>query len=158
MIIGTAGHIGHGKTAPIEALIGIDADPLKEETARDITIDLGFTYRPLPDGDVLAFVNAPGHEKLIRNLMVGATGIDHVLPVAADEGPMPQTPAHLGILDRLPPRAARRARDVRHRRAKSDIQGRGSSPGGASGLQNRVGPLRGPGWVRLPPSSAIALR
>lgn len=102
MIIGTAGHIDHGKTALVKALTGVDADRLKEEKARGITIDLGFAYRPLPGGDVLAFVDVPGHEKLIRNMLAGATGIDYVLlVVAADDGPMPQTREHLAILDLL---------------------------------------------------------
>ncbi|MGL6109304.1 MAG: selenocysteine-specific translation elongation factor, partial [Rubrivivax sp.] len=102
MIIGTAGHIDHGKTSLVKALTGIDADRLKEEKERGITIDLGFAYKPLPDGEVLGFVDVPGHEKLVRNMLAGATGIDHVmLVVAADDGPMPQTREHLAILDLL---------------------------------------------------------
>ncbi len=102
MIIGTAGHIDHGKTSLVKALTGIDADRLKEEKARGITIDLGFAYQASSDGTVLGFVDVPGHEKLIRNMLAGATGIDHVmLVVAADDGPMPQTREHLAILDLL---------------------------------------------------------
>ena len=102
MIIGTAGHIDHGKTSLVKALTGIDADRLKEEKARGITIDLGFAYQAQADGGVLGFVDVPGHEKLIRNMLAGATGIDHVmLVVAADDGPMPQTREHLAILDLL---------------------------------------------------------
>ncbi len=102
MIIGTAGHIDHGKTSLVKALTGIDADRLKEEKARGITIDLGFAYKASTNGDVLGFVDVPGHEKLIRNMLAGATGIDHVmLVVAADDGPMPQTREHLAILDLL---------------------------------------------------------
>jgi selenocysteine-specific elongation factor len=102
MIIGTAGHIDHGKTSLVKALTGIDADRLKEEKARGITIDLGYAYTPLPNGDVLGFVDVPGHEKLIHNMLAGATGIDFVLLViAADDGPMPQTREHLAILDLL---------------------------------------------------------
>ena len=102
MIIGTAGHIDHGKTSLVKALTGIDADRLKEEKARGITIDLGFAYKASTDGRVLGFVDVPGHEKLIRNMLAGATGIDHVmLVVAADDGPMPQTREHLAILDLL---------------------------------------------------------
>ena len=87
LIIGTAGHIDHGKTSLVKALTGVDADRLKEEKARGITIDLGFAYKPLPDGEVLGFVDVPGHEKLVRNMLAGATGIDHVmLVVAADDG------------------------------------------------------------------------
>jgi selenocysteine-specific elongation factor len=102
VIIGTAGHIDHGKTSLVKALTGVDADRLKEEKERGITVDLGFAYKPLPDGDVLGFVDVPGHEKLVRNMLAGATGIDHVLlVVAADDGPMPQTREHLAILDLL---------------------------------------------------------
>jgi selenocysteine-specific elongation factor len=102
MIIGTAGHIDHGKTSLVKALTGIDADRLKEEKARGITIDLGYAYTPLPNGDILGFVDVPGHEKLIHNMLAGATGIDFVLLViAADDGPMPQTREHLAILDLL---------------------------------------------------------
>jgi selenocysteine-specific elongation factor len=102
VIIGTAGHIDHGKTSLVKALTGVDTDRLKEEKARGITIDLGFAYLPLPDGQVLGFVDVPGHEKLVRNMLAGATGIDHVLlVVAADDGPMPQTREHLAIVDLL---------------------------------------------------------
>ena len=102
MIIGTAGHIDHGKTALVRALTGIDADRLKEEKARGITIELGFAYLPAPDGSVVGFVDVPGHEKFVRNMLAGATGIDFVLLViAADDGPMPQTVEHLAIIDLL---------------------------------------------------------
>ena len=102
MIVGTAGHIDHGKTSLVKALTGVDADRLKEEKARGITIDLGYAYTPLPDGEVLGFIDVPGHEKLVHNMLAGATGIDFVLlVVAADDGPMPQTREHLAILDLL---------------------------------------------------------
>ena len=102
MIVGTAGHIDHGKTSLVKALTGVDADRLKEEKARGITIDLGFAYQALPSGKVLGFIDVPGHEKFIHNMLAGATGIDHVLLViAADDGPMPQTLEHLAILDLL---------------------------------------------------------
>ena len=102
MIIGTAGHIDHGKTSLVKALTGVDADRLPEEKARGITLDLGYAYAPLPDGSVLGFVDVPGHEKLIRHMLAGATGIDFVLlVVAADDGPMPQTREHLELLDLL---------------------------------------------------------
>ena len=102
MIIGTAGHIDHGKTALVKALTGIDADRLKEEKARGITIDLGYAYTPLPNGDILGFVDVPGHERFIHNMLAGATGIEFaLLVVAADDGPMPQTVEHLRILDLL---------------------------------------------------------
>ena len=102
MIIGTAGHIDHGKTALVKALTGVDADRLAEEKARGITIDLGFAYQRLPSGDTLGFVDVPGHERFIHNMLAGATGIDFVLlVVAADDGPRPQTIEHLAILDLL---------------------------------------------------------
>lgn len=102
MIIGTAGHIDHGKTSLVKALTGVDADRLKEEKARGITLDLGYAYSPLPSGEMLGFIDVPGHEKLVHNMLAGATGIDFVLlVVAADDGPMPQTREHLHILDLL---------------------------------------------------------
>ena len=102
MIVGTAGHIDHGKTALVRALTGIDADRLPEEKARGITLDLGFAYWPRPDGAIIGFIDVPGHEKLIHNMLAGATGIDLVLlVVAADDGIMPQTREHLAILDLL---------------------------------------------------------
>ena len=102
MIIGTAGHIDHGKTALVKALTGVDADRLAEEKKRGITIDLGYAYAPMPDGSVLGFVDVPGHERFVHNMLAGATGIDAVLLViAANEGIMPQTIEHLQILDLL---------------------------------------------------------
>jgi selenocysteine-specific elongation factor len=102
MIVGTAGHIDHGKTALVRALTGVDTDRLKEEKARGITIDLGFAYLPAPDGKMLGFVDVPGHEKFIHNMLAGAGGIDFVLlAVAADDGVMPQTREHLAIVDLL---------------------------------------------------------
>ncbi|MEA2891883.1 MAG: selenocysteine-specific elongation factor [Bradyrhizobium sp.] len=102
MIIGTAGHIDHGKTSLVRALTGVETDRLKEEKARGISIDLGFAYLPAPDGSVLGFVDVPGHEKFVHNMLAGATGIDFViLVVAADDGIKPQTLEHLAILDLL---------------------------------------------------------
>jgi selenocysteine-specific elongation factor len=102
MIIGTAGHIDHGKTSLVRALTGVETDRLKEEKARGISIDLGFAYLPAPDGSVLGFVDVPGHEKFVHNMLAGATGIDFVvLVVAADDGIKPQTLEHLAIVDLL---------------------------------------------------------
>jgi len=102
MIVGTAGHIDHGKTSLVRALTGVDTDRLKEEKARGISIDLGFAYLPGPDGSVLGFIDVPGHEKFVHNMLAGATGIDFVLLViAADDGVMPQTREHLAIIDLL---------------------------------------------------------
>jgi selenocysteine-specific elongation factor len=101
-IIGTAGHIDHGKTALIGALTGQDTDRLKEEKERGISIDLGFAYFTLPDGTRAGIVDVPGHERFIRNMLAGAHGIDLVLfAVAADDGVMPQTEEHLDILHLL---------------------------------------------------------
>jgi selenocysteine-specific elongation factor len=107
MIIGTAGHIDHGKTTLVKALTGVDADRLKEEKARGITLDLGYAYAPLADGS-LGFIDVPGHEKLIHNMLAGATGIDFaLLVIAADDGPMPQTREHLEMhRTARPPRGA----------------------------------------------------
>jgi selenocysteine-specific elongation factor len=102
VIVATAGHIDHGKTLLVKALTGVDADRLPEEKKRGLTIDLGFAYTPSADGSVLGFVDVPGHEKFIRNMIAGVTGIDcALLVVAADDGPMPQTEEHLAILDLL---------------------------------------------------------
>ncbi len=102
MIIGAAGHIDHGKTALVKALTGVDGDRLKEEKARGITIDLGFAYQPIEGGGVLGFVDVPGHERFVRTMLAGASGIDFALmAVAADDGIMPQTLEHLAILDLL---------------------------------------------------------
>ena len=102
MIIGTAGHIDHGKTALVRALTGVETDRLPEEQARGITLDLGFAYQEIDSGEVLGFVDVPGHERLMHNMVAGAAGIDYViLVVAADDGPMPQTREHLEILDLL---------------------------------------------------------
>ena len=102
MIIGTAGHIDHGKTTLVKALTGVDCDRLKEEKLRGITLDLGYAYAGLPGGGVLGFIDVPGHEKLIHNMLAGATGIDFaLLVVAADDGPMPQTREHLAIIELL---------------------------------------------------------
>ena len=102
MIVGTAGHIDHGKTSLVRALTGVDTDRLKEEKARGISIELGYAYTPLPDGGVLGFIDVPGHERFIHTMLAGATGIDAgLLVVAADDSVMPQTREHLDILDLL---------------------------------------------------------
>ena len=102
MIVATSGHVDHGKTELIKALTGIDTDRLPEEKARGLTVDLGFAYHDLPDGEVIGFVDVPGHEKFIRNMLAGVAGIDlGLLVIAADDGVMPQTREHLAILDLL---------------------------------------------------------
>ena len=102
MIVGTAGHIDHGKTSLVRALTGIDTDRLKEEKARGITIELGFAYIPNDAGGMLGFVDVPGHERLVHTMIAGAASIDMaLLVVAADDGVMPQTREHLQILSLL---------------------------------------------------------
>ncbi|RII29907.1 MAG: selenocysteine-specific translation elongation factor [Geobacter sp.] len=99
LILGTAGHIDHGKTSLVKALTGIDTDRLKEEKARGITIELGFAHLELPDGIRLGIVDVPGHERFVRTMVAGVGGMDLVmLVIAADEGIMPQTREHLDIL------------------------------------------------------------
>ncbi|PXW14652.1 selenocysteine-specific translation elongation factor [Paraburkholderia caballeronis] len=102
MIVGTAGHIDHGKTTLVRALTGVDTDRLKEEKARGISIELGYAYTPLANGDVLGYIDVPGHEKLVHTMAAGACGIDFaLLVIAADDGVMPQTREHLAILQLL---------------------------------------------------------
>jgi selenocysteine-specific elongation factor len=102
MIVGTAGHIDHGKTTLVRALTGVDTDRLKEEKARGISIELGYAYTPLENGDVLGMIDVPGHEKLVHTMAAGACGIDFaLLVIAADDGVMPQTREHLAILQLL---------------------------------------------------------
>ena len=104
MLIGTAGHIDHGKTALVRALTGVDTTHLPEERKRGITIELGYAYAPIAGvaGSVLAFIDVPGHERFVPTMLTGAAGIDFaLLVVAADDGPMPQTREHLAILHLL---------------------------------------------------------
>ncbi len=102
MIVATAGHIDHGKTALVKALTGVDTDRLPQEKARGISIDLGFAYWSVPGGAVVGFVDVPGHERFVRNMLAGVCAIDAaLLVVAADDGVMPQTREHLHILDLL---------------------------------------------------------
>ena len=102
LVLGTAGHIDHGKTTLVKALTGVDCDRLREEKKRGITIELGFAPLKLNDGRIVSIVDVPGHERFIRQMVAGASGIDAVLLViAADEGVMPQTREHLEILQLL---------------------------------------------------------
>ncbi|HSE95038.1 MAG TPA: GTP-binding protein, partial [Methylomirabilota bacterium] len=98
VVVGTAGHIDHGKSALVQALTGIDPDRLKEEKERGITIDIGFAHLALGDALTLGIVDVPGHERFVKNMLAGVGGIDLVmLVIAADEGIMPQTREHLAI-------------------------------------------------------------
>src|SRR5246500_3756034 len=102
IVLGTAGHIDHGKTSLIKALTNIDTDRLKEEKERGITIDLGFAFLNLTDDIQLGIVDVPGHERFVKNMLAGVGGIDLVvLVIAADEGVMPQTREHLAICELL---------------------------------------------------------
>ncbi|NLE09690.1 MAG: selenocysteine-specific translation elongation factor, partial [Dehalococcoidales bacterium] len=101
-VMGTAGHIDHGKSALIKALTGINPDRLREEQTRGMTIDLGFAWITLPSGQEVGIVDVPGHEKFIKNMLAGVGGIDlALLVVAANEGVMPQTREHMAIIDLL---------------------------------------------------------
>ena len=98
VVVGTAGHIDHGKTALVRALTGIDTDRLAEEKRRGISIDLGFAHLNFPNGRVISFVDVPGHERFVKNMLAGAAGIQAVLlVVAADESVKPQTREHFDI-------------------------------------------------------------
>ena len=102
VVLGTAGHIDHGKTSLVRALTGQDCDRLEEEKRRGITIELGFAWLDLPDGERLGIVDVPGHERFVKNMVAGAAGVDMVmLVIAADEGVMPQTREHLEICSLL---------------------------------------------------------
>jgi selenocysteine-specific elongation factor len=101
-VVGTAGHVDHGKSTLIQALTGIDPDRLREEKVRGMTIELGFAWLELPSGAEISIVDVPGHERFIKNMLMGAGGVDlALLIIAADEGVMPQTREHLAILDLL---------------------------------------------------------
>src|SRR6478752_5182371 len=101
-VLGTAGHVDHGKSTLVRAITGIDPDRLAEEKSRGMTIDLGFAWLTLPSGREVSIVDVPGHENFIKNMLAGVGSIDMaLLVVAADEGIMPQTREHLAILDLL---------------------------------------------------------
>src|SRR5918996_1085140 len=101
-VVGTAGHVDHGKSTLVHALTGMDPDRFEEEKRRGLTIDLGFAWCTLPSGREIGIVDVPGHERFIRNMLAGAGGIDvAIFVVAADEGWMPQSAEHLQILDFL---------------------------------------------------------
>ena len=101
-VVGTAGHVDHGKSTLVRRLTGTNPDRLREEQEREMTIDLGFAWLPLPGGASVSIVDVPGHERFIKNMLAGVGGLDAaLLVIAADEGPMPQTIEHLVILDLL---------------------------------------------------------
>src|SRR5919198_3120982 len=102
LTLGTAGHIDHGKTALVRALTGVDTDRLPEERERGISIALGYAPLELPSGGRLSVVDVPGHERFVRTMVAGATGIDlYLMTIAADDGVMPQTREHATVLDAL---------------------------------------------------------
>ena len=160
LTLGTAGHIDHGKTALVQALTGVDTDRLPEEQERGISIELGYAPLELPSGRRLSVVDVPGHERFVRTMVAGATGIDlFLMVVAADDGVMPQTREHAAVLRALgvtpgvvamtksdladPVRAARRRREL--------LPGAESSPCGAVAARastrcarRSTGPRQGP--------------
>ena len=152
VILGTAGHIDHGKTTLVKALTGIDCDRLAEEKKRGITIELGFAFMELPGGRTLGVVDVPGHERFVKNMVAGAAGVDFVvLVIAADEGVMPQTREHLEICTLL---GGSPGRGGPH-------QGRHGGPGVAGpGHRKTCGPFwpppswPGPPCCRCPPTPA----
>ena len=124
MIVGTAGHIDHGKTTLVRALSGVDTDRLKEEKARGISIELGYAYVPLDNGNVLGLIDVPGHEKLVHTMAAGASGIDFaLLVIAADDGVMPQTREHLAILESARRDAGRDRGDQDRSRRRRALEG-----------------------------------
>ena len=154
MIVGTAGHIDHGKTTLVKALTGVDCDRLKEEKARGITLDLGYAYA---DAGRLGFVDVPGHERLVHNMLAGATGIDFVLlVVAADDRPMPQTREHLAIVDLLDLRRGAvaltkvdAADPVRRAAARAEVAALLAGTALAGAPLFEVSPIRGEGVEEL---------
>jgi len=99
-VVGTAGHVDHGKTALVKALTGMNPDRLREERERQMTIDLGFAWMTLPSGAEISLIDVPGHEDFVKNMLAGIGGVDAaLLVIAADEAVMPQTREHLAILD-----------------------------------------------------------
>ena len=147
IIVGTAGHIDHGKTSLVKALTGIDADRLKEEKERGITIDIGFASLRLDDETTIGFIDVPGHERFVKNMLAGVGGIDAVmLVIAADESVMPQTREHLDICSLLRVQARPDGADedrrhrARHRRSRRKWRCRSSSRG--SFLAGRAAPPR----------------
>jgi selenocysteine-specific elongation factor len=161
VIVVTAGHIDHGKTALVKALTGIDADRLPEEKARGITVDLGFAYTRLGTRTV-GFVDVPGHERLVRTMVAGATGVDFALiVVAADDGVMPQTREHIAILDLLGLRRAVVAITKSDRvddRRLSEVEAQVRVALSGTGLAHAPGnaPLQAP--VKAPMIACSALR
>src|SRR5688572_24287769 len=116
MIVATAGHVDHGKTALVRALTGVDTDRLPEEKRRGISIDLGFAYWRAAQGALVGFVDVPGHERFVRNMLAGVCGVDAVLlVVAADDGVMPQTVEHLSIIELLRSEERRVGKECRSR-------------------------------------------
>ena len=140
LTLGTAGHIDHGKTTLVKALTGRDTDRLKEEKERGISIELGFAELALPSGRHLSVVDVPGHERFVKTMVAGATGIDlFLLVVAADDGVMPQTREHLRIIELLGiPVGAGGPDQGRHGRPRTGRAGQGRRRG-----VPRLHPLRG---------------
>src|SRR5215470_4544631 len=188
LIVGTAGHIDHGKTSLVRALTGQDTDRLKEEKERGISIDLGFAFFDAPGGERAGIVDVPGHERFIRNMLAGAHGMDLVLfTVAADDGVMPQTEEHLDILHLLgvrrgvfvitksdlvdAPRVAAVREEIEVLTLDTTLEGAPIVPvstltgEGLLALRAEIGALLAapagpppPGWFRLPVDRAFVIR
>ena len=157
LTVGTAGHIDHGKTWLVRALTGKDTDRLPEERERGISIDLGYAPLDLPDGRRLSLIDVPGHERFVRNMVAGATGIDlFLLVIDAAEGARPQTHEHLAILAAARDRArrrrghegGRRRRGDARARARGGARARAGRRGGARQREDRPGPRRAPRRAR----------
>ena len=147
VVVGTAGHIDHGKTSLVKALTGTDTDRLPEEKARGITIDLGFAFLEEPDGLTIEIVDVPGHERFIKNMLAGIGGIDvAMLVIAADEGVMPQTREHFGDL-LAPARSPGAGRAHQDRPRRAGLAGAG--PRGRRRARARYLPGRRPDRRRL---------
>ena len=148
LTLGTAGHIDHGKTALVRALTGVDTDRLPEEKARGISIALGYAPLELPRA-ALSVVDVPGHERFVRTMVAGATGIDlYLMVVAADDGVMPQTREHAAVLAALGVTVGRgRGHQGRPRRPRPG-GGRGGRAAAGRGDRGRVGAHAAKGWTR----------
>ena len=156
LTLGTAGHIDHGKTALITRLTGTNTDRLREERERGISIELGYAELELPSGRRLSVVDVPGHERFVRTMVAGATGVDlFLLVIAADDGVMPQTVEHLAILELLGVQRRGRGADQGRCRRRGTA---GDGPRRRGGVPGRHAVRRGAGRHRQRPRRARPAR